>query len=303
VPVTDGLPPDAAWLTSLSHDGQDLTDAAHATCPGHGVTFRAWNPLAPAYYCTSPTQHGHTSRFLLPAPPGTGHHRGDPATAGPDPDPAPDPDRRLVISGNKAWQAAADVRHRWLTGSLFPRRSAPREAQAFLARQLIVMTDPLRSGLATAARKPLFAALTGHDAAGWEHACDTATTGRLTVLMLAPVITAFEHAMTDAEGRNTWRTDRYSPCPRAAASSYLTFLAAIGYHLSGIEQAVADGIPYTGDIPDGDIPSAGDQTADSNVGDDDRGSAEHPCITVGERGRGADDTSGAGIPDIQISGG
>ncbi len=305
VPVTDGLPPDAAWLTSLSHDGQDLTPEAHATCPGHGATFRSWNLLAPAYYCTSPARHGHTSRFLLPAAPGTGHHRADtdPATAGPDPDPAPDPDRRLVIAGNKAWQAAADVRHRWLAASLFPRRAVPREAQAFLARQLIVMTDPLRSGLATAAHKPLFAALTGHDAAGWEQACGTATTGRLMVLMLAPVITAYEHAMTDAEGRNTWRTDRYSPCPRAAASSYLTFLAAIGYHLSAIERAVAEGIPYTGDIPDDDVLSAGDQSAGSTASADDPGSAEHPAITAGDRGRDVDDTAGDRIPDSQISGG
>jgi len=207
-----------------------------------------------------------------------------------------------VISGNKAWQAAADVRHRWLTASLFPRRSVPREAQAFLARQLIVMPDPLRSGLATAANKALFATLTGHDAADWEQACDTANTGRLMVLMLAPVITAYEHAMTDAEGRNTWRTDRYSPCPRAAASTYLTFLAAIGYHLSGIEQAVANGMPYTGDIPADDILGAGDQTADSTA-DGDPGSAEHPAIPAGERGRDADDTAGDGIPDSQISGG
>jgi len=304
VPVTDSLPPDAAWLTSLSHDGQDLTPEAHATCPGHGATFRAWNLLHPAYYCTSPTGHGHTSRFLLPAAPGTGHHSGDsdPATPGTHPDPAPDPGRRLVISGNKAWQAAADVRHRWLTASLFPRRAVPRQAQAFLARQLIAMTDPLRSGLATAAHKPLFTTLTGHDAAGWEHVCDTATTGRLTVLMLAPVITAYEHAMTDAEGRNTWRTGRYSPCPRAAASSYLTFLAAIGYHLSGIEQAVADGIPWNGDIPDDDILGTADQTADSIAGGEDPGSADHPAFPAGELGRDADDTAGDGIPDSQISG-
>jgi ParB family chromosome partitioning protein len=53
--------------------------------------------------------------------------------------------------------------------------------------------------------------------------------------------------MTDAEGRNTWRTDRYSPCPRADAGTYLTFLASLGYPLSAIEQAVADGTPWTGD--------------------------------------------------------
>jgi len=76
--------------------------------------------------------------------------------------------------------------------------------------------------------------------------------GRLPLLMLGPIVTAYEHAMTDGEGRNTWRTDRYSPCPRTEAAGYLRFLASIGYPLSGIEQAVADLTPYTGDTPAGD---------------------------------------------------
>jgi hypothetical protein len=84
----------------------------------------------------------------------------------------------------------------------------------------------------------------------WQAECDTATTGRLTVAMLAPVVTAYEHAMTSGEGRNTWRTDRYSPCPRARAGQYLAFLASLGYQPSDIEQAVADSVSWTGDGPD-----------------------------------------------------
>src|SRR5215467_4540553 len=63
VPVTDALPPGAGWLTSLSHDGDDLTPEAHASCPGHGATFAKWNLLEPSYYCTSPAGHGHASRW------------------------------------------------------------------------------------------------------------------------------------------------------------------------------------------------------------------------------------------------
>ena len=75
--------------------------------------------------------------------------------------------------------------------------------------------------------------------------------------MLGPVITAYERAMTDGEGRSTWRTDRYSPCPRPAAGQYLAFLAGLGYQLSPIELAVAEGTPYTGDTPaDGTMPDA-----------------------------------------------
>jgi len=126
------------------------------------------------------------------------------------------------------------------------------------------MSDPLRSGLATAATKPLFAKLTGHDTEHWQQECATAATARLSLTMLAPVITAYEQAMTEGEGRNTWRTDRYSPCPRRDAGTYLTFLASIGYQLSDIEQAVADGVPWNaGDPPSGDILSADDSVPGS----------------------------------------
>jgi len=89
--------------------------------------------------------------------------------------------------------------------------------------------------------------------------CETATTGRLPLLMLGPIVTAYELAMTEGEGRNTWRADgRYSPCPRDGAGGYLAFLSSLGYQLSDIEQAVADGTPYTGDTPPGGAPATGD---------------------------------------------
>jgi integrase len=263
VPVTDRLPQDgAAWLSDLTDDGQELTPETHASCPGHGAALADWNPPDPVYYCTSPDAHGHASRWAAPAVTGTSGDTttttdksdsttgADPGPAGGSgPGPAPDPGRRLVIEGNKAWQAAAQVRHRWLASSLLARRSLPRDAHAFAVRQLLAMPGPLASGLTAAGRDPLFARLAGHDPDHLEAECGTAPAGRLTVIMLAPVITAYEHAMTDGEGKNTWRTDRYSPCPRADAGTYLAFLAGLGYRLSGIEQAVADGTPWTGDTP------------------------------------------------------
>jgi ParB family chromosome partitioning protein len=62
-------------------------------------------------------------------------------------------------------------------------------------------------------------------------------------------------------GKNTWRTDRYSPCPRRAAGTYLAFLASIGYQLSAIEQALTDDVPYTDDKPAG--PDLAESAADS----------------------------------------
>jgi len=101
----------------------------------------------------------------------------------------------------------------------------------FNARQLLAMPDPLRTGVAAARHKALFSTLTGRGPDQWDKDCDTVTTGRLALAILAPIVTAYEHAMTDAEGRNTWRTDRCSPCPRGDAGIYLAFLASIGHAL------------------------------------------------------------------------
>jgi ParB family transcriptional regulator, chromosome partitioning protein len=260
VPVTDALPAGAAWLTDLTNDGEAVTPGGHAACPGHGATFSRWNQLEVCCYCTDPAAHGHASRWAPRTRTGSGPD-GDPADTGTpsgtglgstaDPagrEPA-GPDRRLVVAGNKAWEAAARVRRRWLAASLFSRRSAPREAHLFLASQLLAMPLPLRSHLAAARRDPLLATLAGHQPDQLDAECATATTGRLAILALAPLITAYEHAMGDGDGRNTWRTDRYSPCPRADAATYLAFLASVGYQPAAIEQAVINGTPYAGDTP------------------------------------------------------
>jgi ParB family chromosome partitioning protein len=255
--VTDVLPPGAVRVSGLQHDGEDLTGLAHASCPGRGVYFPAWDKLNPVHYCVSPEENGHTSRSYASSPAGAfgGGSVAAAGGAGPDPlpvpgpDPEPDPDRRLVIEGNKAWAAATIVRHRWLASELFARRSAPREAARFAARKLLTMPVPLHRGLVSAPSRRLFEEITRQDAAAWLEICDTTTPARLPLLILAPVVTAYELAMTEAEGRNTWRTDRYSPCPREDAGTYLKFLASAGYELSAIEKTVADGLPYIGDEP------------------------------------------------------
>jgi hypothetical protein len=99
-------------------------------------------------------------------------------------------------------------------------------------------------------------------------------------MMLAPIAVAYEEAMTAGEGKNTWRTDRYSPCPRQHAGHYLTFLAAAGYELSSIEQAVADSTPWTGGIePAGRLAAGGDPASSAgepNVSSEDAGGAADP---------------------------
>jgi len=293
VPLTERLPEGATWLSVLTHDGHDLTPETHASCPGHGAAFADWNPLHPQFYCTSAADYGHENRWASSTVTrGSGDDNDTSDTIGADPsstagpDPTPDPSRRLVIAGNKAWEAATHLRHRWLTGSLFARRSLPREAQAFAARQYLAMPDPLRGGLVHSRRSPLFAKLTGHDPQRLDRECDTAPAGRLTVIMLAPIVTAYEQAMT--EGRNTWRTDRYSPCPRRDAGAYLAFLGSLGYQVSGIEQAVIDGGSWTGDEPAEAIFSAGHPKAsdgsdnDPVTPDTDADQADDPIAAAGK---------------------
>ena len=257
--VTDGLPDGAARLAGLLHDGQDLTPEAHAGCPGRGAYFQSWNLAHPVYYCASPAEHGHTVRTFGPpqgGEDGAGGVTPSPLSDDPPGDPAPDPGRRLVVEGNKAWAAAGEVRRRWLP-QLFARRAAPRQVARFVAGQLLVMPEPLRLGLAAAPAGPLFTDVTGLHVDQAADGCETCPAVRLPLLMLAPVAAAYEGAMSGTEAsRSTWRADRYSPCPRSDAGRYLAFLASIGYQLSVIERAVADGVPYTGDTPAGPVSGA-----------------------------------------------
>ncbi len=252
ITITEELPTGAQLIYELSHDGAELTAESHADCPGRGAIFYPWAASIPNYYCADPSGHGHTSRWpQAPAasPAGAqGDPAGDSAQQMPD-SPAPGTDRnarRLVIEGNRAWQAAAKVRHRWLT-TLLSRKTAPPETARFVAEQLLRMDEPLRSGLSQARYSALLGEVTGHHADQLTAACGTVPAARLPLVMLAPLVVTFEHAMTDGElAKGTWRMDKYSPCPRTKAGEYLVFLASAGYRLSTIEQAVADGLPYTG---------------------------------------------------------
>ena len=104
--------------------------AACTSCPGTCCT--------PCTTAPAPSRaRPHVSRAACwPSPPperpaATRQRRRAGAWRSPVPaDEPPDPARRLVIEGNKAWKAAAEVRKRWLADVLFARRTAPREAAA-----------------------------------------------------------------------------------------------------------------------------------------------------------------------------
>jgi ParB family chromosome partitioning protein len=116
--------------------------------------------------------------------------------------------------------------------------------------------------------------------------------------MFAPVATAFESAMGDGDGRNTWRTDRFSPCPRDQAAAYLRLLAGLGYQLSVIEQAVAQDQPYTGEVPPGQATIG----QNSEPAEDTEPVAGDDAQPEAGQGDGAEAEESAGLPDPEVSG-
>jgi ParB/Sulfiredoxin domain len=297
-PVTDELVPGSSLLSSLAHDGEDLTEENHRACPGHGAFFRRHDLRTAVFYCADPVANGHVSRWAQPGedapvpefaqtqrtagadgdqPPVTAGpgSAGDSPTAEPVPDPAVEQARRLVAEGNRAWAAAAEVRKRWAQQLLW-RRTAPKEVIRFVAGQLLTMPDVLRRALPSAATRLMFSELAGHPVATAVADCESYPITRVPLLALAPIAVAYESEMAgDAERNSTWRTDQWAPCSRNDAGRWLQFLASLGYQLSAIEKAVADGVPWTpGEAPgpvagEGGEPEGAEDLAGGPPGADD----------------------------------
>jgi ParB family transcriptional regulator, chromosome partitioning protein len=250
----------------------ELDPDSHASCPG-AIAYLSRYHDEPAYYCLNPGQYGHADRYSarsatlslrpdgggdIPVP---GDPRGDDREGGTD--------RAIVIEGNKAWTAAGTVRQRWLAEYL-ARKAPARDDTPVIARfvttRLLTMPEPLCRALGGIRHGQIFRAI-GAPA----DAAEAAPLPKLWLLALAPIAAAYEDQITGTGSeRDTWRTDRYSPCPRTQAGQWLAFTAELGHQLTPIEQAVADGVPYRGDAP------AGRQDAASD-GDSEPGGPEGPA--------------------------
>lgn len=257
--VTEHLPETATLLDELDHDGEPLTAQGHADCDGRGVFWRSYDPTRFIEYCDDPDRCGHTRR--IPTDDGTGDRAKNPDGL----------DRKIVIEGNKAWNAAAAARHAFLA-RLLARKTPPSGVARFVAEAIATMPAPLERWLSDAPRSELLATLVGRsgpdDVAAWRNA---ATDKRLPLVMLASIAAAYEHGLAVAGDHNqVWRTDRYSSCPRADAAVWLRFLAEVGHALTPIEQAVVDGTAYTGDDTPAGAPLteilAHDATGDMDTG-------------------------------------
>lgn len=237
--VSGTLPDGALYLNSLLHDDVLLTPEMHASCSGRGVVVTDWDPEG-SPYCSSPDTHGHAYRFA-------GRGTGSPDTEDSAPALEADaPSRRLVREGNLAWTAAGKVRGEFLK-ALCGRSAIPRDAQLFAAKQILAMPATVAAKLSGARNEDLFRELTGGITTerldGWKP-------GRLPVVQLALVLTAYEVLLTSDSGKACWRPTserRFPPVTREDAGAYFAQLAALGYQLSTIEQAMADGVHYAGE--------------------------------------------------------
>ena len=156
----------------------------------------------------------------------------------------------------------------------------------FIAAQLLEMRAPVRDAITRASRSSLFQEITGGTIRHDENT-GTWTAGRLPIAILAVIAASYEERMDGDQGRFTWRTDRrFTQCPRDDAGVYFRFLTSVGYELSPIEQAVADGIPYTGDQPADDLSADGEIVTTP----DDRAEVEVDAC------RSEEDEAGAALP-------
>ncbi|MFD8564671.1 hypothetical protein ACFV1N_46035 [Streptosporangium canum] len=236
VRITERLPPEAVRVSTLAGEVEGFDAEAHATCSGHGVFFNPYNKTSVIAYCTVPDQHG----YVRPEP------TNSPLSSSAEGKANDGPARKVVIEGNKAWKASAAVRQEWIA-ALLARATAPKLVWPFVVGQLMAMPEPLCDQLGGAPDGSLYRKLVGTARA---EAAAAARPGKLPLLALGPIAAAYEQQMTGTKAADaTWRTDKWSPCKRTDAAVWLKFLAQLGYPLTPIEQAVADGVDYRGDNP------------------------------------------------------
>lgn len=259
---------ETAYMRWSRHGGRpesslppEITPEAHAGCPGHAayVVWMGRRGGEAVYVCTDPAALGHQSRVGRALDTGrSGRDQEDPTPrAGETEQEATQraaeaeaarkerdrAERRRVITGNKAWRAATEVRRAFLA-EVVARKTPPTGAGAYTARALALDSYALTSN---GGKSHDLAAelLTGQDSDtarevgrspyGHERVTaliDGASDPRGQVITLALILAGIEVGT----GPHTWRRDSYQRS-ESSTDRYLRFLASIGYDLAPIERA------------------------------------------------------------------
>ena len=205
-------------VSLVTAEREDITDEAHAACPGHAAyvststsweTGRAVRTPRVVYGCTDPEAHGHQHRY-----PQANHSTAD-RGIGPDgkmTEEAKD-ERRKVIANNKAYESALTVRTEWIAA--FAKSSGPiKGAEVFIARALIA--GEFRPAYSRAEAEALGKKLTDRS--------QPATALRAAVAVL------LDQWSRDHQHRNGWRE------PGAQTIRFLTAMQGWGYELADVER-------------------------------------------------------------------
>jgi ParB family chromosome partitioning protein len=196
-----------------------LSPDEHSTCPGHAawIDYDEEGRATAVHVCTDYKTHGHLKWI-------------DPATKT-ERTPMSDDDRaarREVVENNAAWRAAEGVRREWLA-TFVGRKTAPKDATAFIATALTFATGVLdKAGLGG---HTLASTWLGHrDPLGGRQHLDRlvtrASVARAQMIALALTLAAIEENSTPTDWRH----------PGGMTGRYLLALEAWGYPLSDIER-------------------------------------------------------------------
>ena len=213
-------------------DGEhhELTDAAHASCPGHAAfRARSWDgeTVVAIHLCTQWATQGHRDRYAA-------SRQGRAAQVSPE----QKADRAQVIAHNKQGVALRRGRAPRIPHHLPGPQDTPERAATYVAAELArgphALRRALESGSELAASLLTTTSLTaGRAGLTTAAAADRAGDARAQVITLAVVLAAHEAAT----GTHAWRN------PGDDVRRYLGFLAATGYTLSEVEHLAASRPP------------------------------------------------------------
>ena len=138
-------------------------------------------------------------------------------------------ERRKVVVLNKLGQAAAEVRQAWVKDTLLSRKTPPKGAAMFIARQLCEHPHLITAHSTKETTRALLGLAEGHTISAAVSALPPTGDPRATVITLGLVLAAMEAETPKDAWRRSYST--YS-------KDYLTFLAANGYQLSDVEKVI-----------------------------------------------------------------
>ncbi len=255
--ITDHRPdPDTTLalhrLSQSSTDGTSLdTDVEHhaANCAGHAAwvyTRMFGSEPTAAYMCQNWRDHGHVDRLAFIG--------GSTSNKGPKSE-REKLERRRVLTNNKAWRAAVEVRRKFLT-DLLRRKEPPKQAQQFVAAELIEGDYELRRAME---RGGHFAVELLNLSRLSDLASRKPTANQAILNQLAVVLCAIEGS-TDVD---TWRR------PVPAQKRYFAALQNWGYSLAPVERLVLDPQADAADWPGLHDASASEDVESDNELDED----------------------------------